>query len=140
MTTSLDTTAASSVDVVRHYKALQFVERRFRVLKDFLALRSVYHFTESKMRGHVALCVLAALVEAVMGRDLAIAGVMDPDIMDQVLTPRRALRHLARVRAVRLVADDGTQRRAVTRPDALAAKVLAALHVDTSAWSSRLSG
>lgn len=139
VTTSLDTKAASCVDVVRHYKALQLVERRFRVLKDFLALRPVYHFTESRVRGHVALCVLAALVEAVMAKDLAAAGVTDPDITDQVLTPRRALRHLARVRAVRLVADDGTERRVVTRPDALAAKVLAAMHVDTSAWSSRLS-
>ena len=138
--TSLDTKAASCVEVVRHYKALQLVERRFRVLKDFLALRPVYHFTESRVRGHVALCVLAALVEAVMGKDLAAVGVMDPDVDDQVLTPRRALRHLARIRAVRLVADDGTERRIVTRPDALHVKVLAAMHVDTTAWNSRLSG
>jgi Transposase DDE domain len=139
LSTSLDAKAASCVEVVRHYKALQLVERRFRVLKDFLALRPVYHFTESRVKGHVALCVLAALVEAVMGKDLEAAHLMDPDIDEEVLTPRRALRHLARIRAVRLVADDGTERRIMTRPDALHSKVLASMHVDTSTWTSRLS-
>ncbi len=37
ITTSLDKKTASTAQVVAHYKALQSVERRFRVLKDFLA-------------------------------------------------------------------------------------------------------
>jgi len=36
------------------------------VLKDFLALRPVFHYTEKRVRGHVATCVLAAVLEAVM--------------------------------------------------------------------------
>jgi transposase len=39
LTTSLTPEQASAVDVVRHYRSLQRVERRFRVMKDFLALR-----------------------------------------------------------------------------------------------------
>ena len=47
ITTSLDKKTASTAQVVGHYKALQSAERRFRVLKDFLALRPVFHYTET---------------------------------------------------------------------------------------------
>jgi len=56
----------SVIDVVRHYRSLERVERRFRVLKDFLGLRPIRHFTEKRVRGHISLCVLAAVIEAVM--------------------------------------------------------------------------
>ena len=46
------------------------MEARFRGLKDFLALRPVFHYTEKRVRGHVAICVLAAVIEAVIGLDL----------------------------------------------------------------------
>ena len=46
ITTSLSPEQASTENVVRYYRALQHVERRFRVLKDFIGLRPVYHFTE----------------------------------------------------------------------------------------------
>ena len=71
ITTSLSPAEASTAQVVRHYRSLMNVERRFRVLKDFLSLRPVHHFTEERVRGHVALCVIAAVIEAVMGNDLA---------------------------------------------------------------------
>jgi transposase len=138
LTTSLSIETASTVSVVRHYLALQQVERRFRVLKDFLSLRPIYHFTERRVRGHVALCVLAAVVEALMGKDLAAAGVTDPDLTEQSLSPRRALRELSRVRAVELVADDGSRRRVITKPGPLQSTVLAALGVDARGWASRI--
>lgn len=139
ISTSLPASSASATDVYTHYRALQGVERRFRVLKDFLALRPVYHWTEHRVAGHVALCVLAALIEAVIGRHLADAGIADPDLTEQTITPRRALRTLERVRAVQLAADDGTRRQVITKPDAHQAAILAALHVDTTAWTSRLT-
>ena len=57
----------------------------------------------------------------------------DPDLPDQVLSPRRALRELGRIRATTILAGD---RRidVVTRRSPLQSKVLAALGVDTSAW------
>jgi transposase len=140
ITTSLTKKQASTAQVVRHYKALLGVEHRFRVLKDFLALRPLHHFTEHRVRGHIMLCVLAAVIEAVMGQDLAHAKVMDPDVEGQIISPRRALRELERIRAVQLVADDGSARQIITKPTPFQAKILAAFGVDTGTWQSRLTG
>ncbi len=139
ITTSLDQKTASTAQVVAHYKALQSVERRFRVLKDFLALRPVFHYTEKRVRGHVAICVLAAVIEAVMALDLAGAEITDPDLEGQQLTARRALRELERIRMVRFSDADGNEHQVVTRPSPFQAKILAALGVDTSAWRSRVA-
>ena len=139
ITTSLDEKAASTAQVVAHYKSLQSVERRFRVLKDFLALRPVFHYTERRVRGHVAICVLAAIIEAVMTLDLAGGKITDPDLTDQPLSARRALRELERVRMLRFVDANDDERRVVTRPNTFQAKVLAAFGVDTSAWRSRVA-
>jgi transposase len=139
ITTSLDKKTASTAQVVGHYKALQSVERRFRVLKDFLALRPVFHYTEKRVRGHVAICVLAAVIEAVMTLDLVGAKLTDPDLEGQHLTARRALRELERIRMVRFSDTDGNQRQVVTRPSRFQAKILTALGVDTSAWRSRVA-
>lgn len=133
LTTSLTFDQATTAAVVRHYKMLQNVERRFRVMKDFLGLRPVFHRTEERVRGHIALCVIAATIEAVMGEDLAKAGVTDPDITGQVLTPRRALAQLAEIRRHRLHA--GREIDVVDRPTALQRSILDAFGVDTSGWN-----
>ncbi len=133
ITTSLSLEQASTENVVRYYRALQRVERRFRVLKDFIGLRPVYHWTERRVRGHIALCVLAATIEAVMGKDLAQAGVMDPDLEGQVLSARRALAELNRIRRVELAAGENRVS-VVTRRNALQSQILAAFGVDTSDW------
>lgn len=133
ITTSLAPEEASTAAVVRHYKMLQAVERRFRVMKDFLALRPVFHRTERRVRGHIALCVIAATIEAVMAEDLVRAGVMDPDLTDQVLTPRRALAQLSEIRRHRLHA--GRDIDVVDRPTALQRDVLDAFGVDTTGWN-----
>jgi transposase len=71
------------------------------VLKDFLALRPALHYTEKRVRGHVAICVLAAVLEAVMSIDLKARKLTDPDLEGQHLTARRGLRELERIRMVR---------------------------------------
>ncbi len=139
ITTSLDQKTASTAQVVAHYKALQSVERRFRVLKDFLALRPVFHYTEKRVRGHVAICVLAAVIEAVMALDLVGAKLTDPDLEGQHLTARRCLRELERIRMVRFTDANGNERQVVTRPSPFQAKILAAISVDTSTWRSRIA-
>jgi transposase len=139
ITTSLDNKTASTAQVVAHYKSLQSVERRFRVLKDFLALRPVFHYTEKRVRGHVAICVLAAVIEAVMALDLARAKITDPDLGDQVLSARRALRELERIRMIRFVDSNDEERHVVTRPNPLQASILTAFGVETSAWRSRIA-
>jgi transposase len=122
ITTSLDEQAASTADVVRHYKMLQNVERRFRVMKDFLGLRPVHHRTEERVRAHIALCVIAAVIEAMMGEDLARADVRDPDLVDQVMTPRWALAELSSIRLHRPEA--GRSIELVDRPTPLQRTIL----------------
>ncbi len=139
ITTSLDTTAASKAQVVSHYKSLQSVENRFRVMKNVLALRPIFHYTEKRVRGYVGVCVLAALIEALTAIDLAQAHLRESDVITQHLTARRALRELERVRQVAFTDQHGNERQVLTRPSALQAKILAAFGVDTSTWSSRIA-
>ena len=139
ITTSLDRRVASTAQVVAYYKSLASVEARFRVLKDFLALRPVFHYTEKRVRGHVAICVLAAVIEAVMGLDLSAAKIADPDLEGQVLSPRRALRELERVRMIRFTDTSGDERQIVTRPSPFQESILAGFGVDSSTWRSRLA-
>ena len=134
LVTSLSPEAASTARVVMAYRRLLEVEHRFRVLKDFLHLRPVFHWTEDRVRGHVAICVYAGVIEALMAADLRTADVRDPDLGDQVLTPARALRELARIRAVSLDAGD-TRIGLVTRRSSLQTDVLDAFGVDTTEWS-----
>ncbi|MGO9874863.1 MAG: IS1634 family transposase, partial [Acidimicrobiia bacterium] len=68
--TSLTSAQASTAEIVRHYRGLLDVEARFRVLKDFLRLRPIRHWTEQRVRGHVAACVWAAVIEALINNDL----------------------------------------------------------------------
>lgn len=135
LTTSLPAAQMSTEAVVRAYLGLLDVEDRFRELKDFLGLRPVFHFTESRVHGHIGVCVLAATLEALMARDLVRADVRDPDLPVQQLSARRALRELDRVRLVALEAGERTVE-VVTRRNPLQAKVLSAFGVDTRAWGT----
>jgi hypothetical protein len=133
LTTSLPSSEMSAATVVRSYRQLLEVEDRFRVLKDFLHLRPVRHWTERRVRGHVAVCIYAAVVEALVARALREADVLDPDLEDQHLSAPRALRELERIRAVSLDVEASTVE-LTTRPTFLQARILAALGVDTSGW------
>ena len=86
VTTSLTPEQASAADVVVAYRRLLEVESTFRVLKDLIELRPVFHWTEDRVRAHVAVCVLAAVIEALMEADLRTAGVGDPEQRRRLLT------------------------------------------------------
>ena len=133
LTTSLRPDQASAAQVVMAYRSLLEIERRFRVLKDFLHLRPVRHWTERRVRAHVAVCVYATVIEVLVARALRAADVRDPDLPEQFLSPERALRELGRIRAVTLTAGERTID-VVTRRSPLQARILAALGVDTSGW------
>jgi len=133
LTTSLTVAQASTAAVVRSYRQLLETEDRFRVLKDFLRVRPVRHWTERRVRGHVAVCVYAAVIEAFVARALRDADVRDPDVADQHLSAPRALRELGRIRAVTLDVDGSTVELTTRRSD-LQGRILAVLGVDTSGW------
>ncbi len=131
--TSLTTAQADTTQIVAAYRQLQKVETRFRVLKDFLRLRPVRHWTEKRVRGHVAVCVYAALMETLITRALTQADVRDPDLDHQHLTAARALRMLNRIRRVNLTTNKH-QITLTTRRTPLQTRALAAIGVDTRTW------
>ena len=139
VTTSLTPEQASAAEVVVAYRRLLEVESSFRVLKDLIELRPVFHWTEDRVRAHVAACVLAGVIEALMEADLRAAPVADPDLDDQVISPRRALRELGRIRRVSL----SVGRRSIerdTRRSALQERILDALGVEAAAWAPAPAG
>ncbi len=135
LATSLTPAQAPTAQVVDHYRQLQAVETRFRVLKDFLRLRPVRHWTEQRVRGHVAVCVYAALIETLINHALAAADIRDPDLGDQHLTAARALRDLNRIRRHQLTAN--RRRIQVTsRRSPLQTRILTAIGADTRTWDN----
>ena len=133
LTTSLTAAQAGTAQVVAAYRQLANIEARFKVLKDFLHLRPIRHWTEQRVRGHVAVCVYAAVIETLIARALAEADIRDPDLPDRHLSAQRVLRELDRVRRVRLDAD-GRQIALTTRRTPLQARALTAAGADISAW------
>jgi SAM-dependent methyltransferase len=128
--------SVSAAEVLACYRSLQQVEIRFRVLKDFLHLRPIFHWTENRVRGHIAICVIAAVIEALLGKALRAADVRDPDIDDQHLSPRRALDELSKIRRVALdPGDGGPTIELVTRRSRLQQTILKALDVNTRGWN-----
>jgi transposase len=120
--------------VLAAYQSLQSVERCFRVLKSALGLRPIRHFTETRVRGHIAVCVLAAVLEQLIGNRLRDADLRDPELDAQHLSAERAIQELDRIRQVTLTAGAPTIT-AVTRRTALQQQILAGLGVDTAAWT-----
>ena len=133
LTTSLTTAAATTAQVVAAYRQLANTEARFRTLKDFLHLRPVRHWTEQRVRGHVAVCVYAAVIETLINHALAKADVRDPDLDHQHLSAARALRELNRIRRVQLTAH-GRRIALTTRRTPLQTQALAAIGTDTRTW------
>ena len=133
LTTSLTSAQADTAEVVACYRRLQTVETKFRVLKDFLRLRPVRHWTEKRVRGHVAVCVYAALLETLINHALTAADVRDPDLDHQHLTAARALQQLNRIRRVQLTTNNH-RITLTTRPTPLQTRVLTAIGTDTRTW------
>ena len=133
LTTSLTPAQASTAQVVAAYRQLANTEARFRVLKDFLHLRPVRHWTEKRVRGHVAICVYAAVIETLINHALATADVRDPDNGHQHLSAARALRELNRIRRVQLNAN-ANNITLTTRRTPLQTQALTAVGADTRTW------
>ncbi|MCQ3807597.1 MAG: IS1634 family transposase [Acidimicrobiia bacterium] len=134
LTTSLTPAEAHTAQVVAAYRQLANTETRFRVLNDFLHLRPVRHWTEKRVRGHVAVCVYAAVIETLINHVLATADIRDPDNDHQHLSAARALRELNRIRRYHLTAN-GRQIQLTTRRTPLQTQALTAIGTDTRTWN-----
>ncbi|GBF35440.1 mobile element protein [Desulfocucumis palustris] len=80
------------------YKDLWRVERAFREIKSSLDLRPVYHWRDSRVRGHIMVCFLALVLESALQRRLK----------EKEITVEYTylLRDLQQLRAVELTMDD----------------------------------
>jgi transposase len=125
---------ADAEQVLAAYRSLQHVEQRFRVLKSALGLRPIRHFTETRVRGHIAVCVLAAVIEQLIGNRLRDADLRDPELDEQHLSAERASQELDRIRQVTFTVGEQTIT-AVTRRTDLQQQILSSLGVDTRAWT-----
>jgi len=50
-------------EVLKAYQALWKIEESFRIMKSTLSVRPVFHWTESRIKGHFVICFLAFLLE-----------------------------------------------------------------------------
>jgi len=80
----------TSDEVRDNYKRLQLVERAFRYLKTDLEIRPLFHWKDSRVRGHVFVCFLAYLVEQQMR--LALKNLEKGPTWEEVLSGLRAWR------------------------------------------------
>lgn len=60
--------ALTPEEIALAYKDLWMVERAFRELKSGLDLRPIYHWKDSRVRGHVMICFLSFLLESTFRR------------------------------------------------------------------------
>jgi len=82
-------TSLSAAEVAMAYKSLWQVERAFREMKSSLELRPIYHWSESRVRGHIMVCFLAFVLESALMRSLKASGREDISIRDLMADLKR---------------------------------------------------
>ncbi len=94
-------------DIVKNYKSLWIVEDAFGEIKGSLRSRPVFHWTDGRIIGHLTLCFLSYLCEALMTKSLRDKNLMldSPAIKKGIIKPRpltviEAMRELQEVRAI----------------------------------------
>jgi len=103
----------SAPDLWQAYMHLTDAEEAFKIHKNDLSIRPVWHQKEHRVDAHILVCFLAYVVWKTLGQMCQRAGLGDE--------PRRVLEELGRIRLVDVVLPtrDGTdiRKRCVTRPD-----------------------
>jgi transposase len=84
----------STEDIVRGYRTLTQVEDAFNEIKNFIKVRPIRHYKDYRVKAHVAICVIAYLIESLIGQSIRNAKLK--------LTARKALYLLRDVSVHRL--------------------------------------
>jgi transposase len=97
----------SATEIVTHYKSLWIIEDAFGEIKGNLRARPVFHWTDHNIIGHLTMCFLAYLCEALMTKALREKNIMleSRAIKEELIKPRplsvvEAMRELQEVRAI----------------------------------------
>lgn len=100
-------TDMKAVEIVSHYKSLWIIEDSFGEMKGTLKARPVFHFTDQRIIGHLTLCFLAYLCEALLTKALREKKEIleSPALENKTIQPRpltvvAAMRELSEVRAI----------------------------------------
>lgn len=100
-------TDMSAVDIVTNYKSLWIIEDAFGEIKGSLKARPVFHWTDHNIIGHLTMCYLAYLCEALMTKALREKNLMleSRAIKEELIKPRpltvvEAMQELQEVRAI----------------------------------------
>jgi len=109
------------LEAVRIYKELSEVERGFRMLKDVLEMRPIYHRNERRVRAHIFVAALALLLTQLLERRLKEAGVK--------LSAPQALQALATIHLVNFRLQEKRPRNGVSVGSAQGRQVLKALGI-----------
>ena len=59
----LTNTKLEYTEIAKYYKSLWQIENAFSELKSSLDVKSMYHWTERRIRGHIFICFLALVLE-----------------------------------------------------------------------------
>lgn len=96
-----------AVDIVTNYKSLWIIEDAFGEIKGNLRARPVFHWSDHNIIGHLTVCFLAYLCEALMTKALREKNLMleSRAIKEELIKPRpltvvEAMRELQEVRAI----------------------------------------
>lgn len=65
----------TAADIVAMYFEKDVVEKDFQTIKSSIELRPIHHQTDIKLRAHVTVCMLALLLQRILGRRLRAAGI-----------------------------------------------------------------
>ncbi|MBF0492285.1 MAG: hypothetical protein HQM15_05840, partial [Deltaproteobacteria bacterium] len=97
----------AATELVDHYKSLWIIEDAFGEIKGNLRARPVFHWSDKNIVGHLTMCFLAYLCEALMTKALREKKLMleSPAIQKETIKPRaltvvEAMRELQEVRAI----------------------------------------
>jgi len=91
-------TDLSREKVAQAYKSLWMIEHAFRDLKDIFKIRPIFHWTPSRVRGHIFICFLAFLLTVTLQRRLTEIGTRE--------SVGKVIRDVARMKAVTLYVKD----------------------------------
>jgi hypothetical protein len=110
------------------YRSKDAVEKDFQVIKSVVQLRPIRHHTDSKVRAHVTLCMLALLLERTLQHKLG-----------SEATAAAAIESLATCHLNRYAAEGGSSAYVLTQPDAEQNRLLRALHLQHLADSEEIA-
>jgi transposase len=89
----------SSLEIFENYKLLWQIEESFRCLKSTLDIRPMFHWTDDRIEGHIAMCFISFYILRVIQKKLS-------DNSDLNISPDKIFTELSDIKVVKLLTND----------------------------------